>query len=351
MRVFTELTKKFKFRIAIVVSIIFSIFSILRIGYYLNNDNNLKNLSVTSLSSVDFPDPNILKVGDRWIAYATGLSGITNIQVAESSNLVDWTVPRELLPSRPSWQSNAMGLTWAPDVMKIGKSWLMIYVARDTNSKRQCLSYAWSSSPLGPFSDTSTSPILCQSKLGGTIDPHLFQDTNSEYYLFFKNDGNALGFDMKTFSRVKSKIWVSKISIKENSRPSMESNIEWTGLTAKYAWQGDLVEAPSVIKNNDSYFLFYSANNYDSANYGEGYAVATSVMGPYEDKSISPLLFTNYGIAGPGGANVIPLSGNKYLIAYHAFTAPKIGYANGGVRSFHLAKIVINRANTVRVEK
>jgi beta-xylosidase len=348
MKVFTRLTKKVKLRItvfALTISIILSI------GYYMKNDNNLETSGVTSLSSVDFPDPNILKIGDLWVAYATGLSGVTNIQVAESQNLVDWTAPKELLPSRPSWQSKSMGLTWAPDVMKVGESWLLLYVARDTISDRQCLSYAWSSSPVGPFSDTSGSPFLCQSKLGGTIDPHLFQDTNGEYYLFFKNDGNAIGFDMKTLRRVDSKIWVSKISIKENSPPKLEAKIEWTGLVAKYAWQGDLVEAPSVIKNADSYFLFYSANNYDSANYGEGYAVSKSVMGPYEDQSISPLLRSNSGIAGPGGANVIPISDNKYLIAYHAFTEPKTNYANGGVRSLHLEKIVINRANIVTVEK
>ena len=38
------------------------------------------------------------------------------------------------------------------------------------------------------------------------------------------------------------------------------------------AWQGNLIEAPEMVQHARGYTLFYSANDYASANYGIGYA-------------------------------------------------------------------------------
>src|SRR5688500_10621901 len=46
---------------------------------------------VNPVLNIDFPDPDLLKVGDTYYAYATG-AGPTNIQMARSKDLVKWDV-------------------------------------------------------------------------------------------------------------------------------------------------------------------------------------------------------------------------------------------------------------------
>ena len=52
-----------------------------------------------------------------------------------------------------------------------GDGYIAYYTTADTASKRQCVSRAVAPSPVGPFVDDSTGPLICQSELGGTIDP------------------------------------------------------------------------------------------------------------------------------------------------------------------------------------
>jgi len=60
----------------------------------------------------DFPDPDVLKVGDVYYAYATNGNEV-NIQIARSTNLVHWEVLGEALPELPTWAVQSFG--WAPD--------------------------------------------------------------------------------------------------------------------------------------------------------------------------------------------------------------------------------------------
>ena len=46
-------------------------------------------------------------------------------------------------------------------------------------------------------------------------------------------------------------------------------------------WEGNLIEAPTLFRHGSRYYLFYSANAYNTCDYAVGYAVADSVTGPY----------------------------------------------------------------------
>src|SRR4051794_13266735 len=50
----------------------------------------------------DFPDPDVLKVGDTYYAYSTNAASI-NIQEAHSTDLVHWTIGHDALPALPKW--------------------------------------------------------------------------------------------------------------------------------------------------------------------------------------------------------------------------------------------------------
>src|SRR5205814_9154733 len=81
----------------------------------------------------NFADPFILKVGTTYYGYATG-DGADNIQVEKSSDLVHWSRLPDALPDRPAWQPSSTGLTWAPDVAKIGDTFVMYHTARHAHT-------------------------------------------------------------------------------------------------------------------------------------------------------------------------------------------------------------------------
>ncbi|MEY4970167.1 MAG: hypothetical protein RLZZ277_398 [Actinomycetota bacterium] len=277
----------------------------------------------------DFPDPHVLRVNEGWVAYATGVPGYSSISVSFSKDFKEWTPVKDALPDRPDWQPITQGLTWAPDVSIVNGRYLMFYVARDQASGLQCITRAWADDPMGPFIDDSTEPFLCQKEQGGTIDPHLFVDTNGKKYLYFKNDGNAVG--------VPTIIWAAEV----DSDGDLKQVARDTGLRNFRDWHGAIVEAPAVFQVGKKYFLTYSGNNYDSEAYAIGWASSDSPMGPWSDQSLEPLLSSFGLVAGPGGQQIFKDDDQNLWIAYHAWTYGKVGYGNGAgnQRSFRVERL------------
>jgi beta-xylosidase len=281
---------------------------------------------INPLIGDDFPDPHVLRVDDGWLAFATGSPGFANIQVARSDDFSSWEMLEDALPERPSWQPIQMGLTWAPDVTRVGDRFLMLYVARHQASGLQCLSRAWADAPAGPYIDDSSEPFLCQDELGGTIDPHLFVDNDGTKWLYFKNDGNAVG--------VETVIWAARV---DEDGDLLEPAAD-TGLRNFRSWHGAVVEAPAVWRFGDSYVMTYSANDYGSDAYAVGWAVSSSPAGPWEDKSLDPLIATAAEVSGPGGQQIFVDDDGQPWLAYHAWTTGLVGYNGdpGHARSFRI---------------
>jgi beta-xylosidase len=282
---------------------------------------------INPVLETDFADPHVVQDGERFYAYATGQAGSSAIQVATSTDLVDWSEPEDALPQRPDWQPLQQGLTWAPEVAEIDDRWLMYYTGREAASRRQCLSLATAQEPEGPFEDTSAEPLVCQRDQGGSIDPFVFRDGDGSLHLFWKNDGNAVGQD--------TRIWVQRLS--DDGTELLGEPVD-TGLRQTQPWQGQLVEAPTVVLHDGTYVLFYSANDYGSADYAMGYATATSVQGPYTDRSQQPWVDSAGEATGVGGQAVLEVDGEQWLV-YHAWEAGEEGYGSGGRRAMWLDRL------------
>ncbi len=256
----------------------------------------------------NFPDPDTLKVGTTYYAYATNGGG-KNIQAAKSSDLVHWTMLDDPLPSLPRW-SHA-GFTWAPEVTTgvDVRHFVMYFVARDVPSGKQCIGVAVGSTPEGPFTSSNPQPLICQLEQGGSIDPESFTDSDGSRYVVWKNDGNCCG--------MVTNLYVQKVS---------EDGLTFEGTPTKLihedqVWEGNLVEAPYLLRHGNKYYLFYSANDYAGGAYAVGYAVADRLLGPYH-KPNGPLLktTTEHGaVIGPGGEDIVNTPDGKSWIIYHSW--------------------------------
>lgn len=287
----------------------------------------------------DFPDPFILHAGDGYYAYAT-TDGAQNLQLARSTNLVDWEALDDPLPTLPSWSS---GDTWAPEVLETSAGFVLYYTAHDGALKRtdgngsQCITLAVASSPEGPFVDDSTEPLVCQQELGGSIDATPFRDGDGSLYLIWKNDGNCCGMRTRFYIQ-----------------PMSEDGLALTGTPADLGvvndepWEGALIEAPTLVFDDGTYYLFFSANGYDTEFYAVGYATSKTVLGPYVDAPENPILASAWDrpvtsrARGPGHQSVIASDDGGLWMAYHAWDEDAVGYGNFGQRSVWIDRLTLD---------
>jgi Glycosyl hydrolases family 43 len=259
----------------------------------------------------DFPDPDVLLVGGTYFAYATNaVAG--NIQIIESTDLVHWSPAGNALPQLPSWATP--DATWAPGVALIGGNVLLYYAAEvaGPGGGEECISVATATQPQGPFVDTSTAPLECQPSSGGSIDPAPFIDTNGNIYLLWKSND--------------AKIWSQQLDPAGTGFLAGSSPTQL--LVPDQSWQGGNVEAPDMVTTGGRYFLFFSGNDWSSANYAVGVASCAGPLGPCTDSSSQPLLTSGAGVDGPGGESVFADATGSFWIAFDGYVPGAVGYPN-----------------------
>ena len=255
----------------------------------------------------DFPDPDVLEVDGTYYAYATNGNG-RNVRVARSTDLVTWENLDDAMPQLPSWM--IPGKTWAPEVTELSPGRFALYfTATNFQPALQCIGVAVADSPVGPFVAAGEGMLVCPPDEGGAIDASTFLDDDGTGYLLWKNDGNCCGLDT----------WLQ-------IAPLAPDGLSLAGPPTRLArqdqpWEGNLVEAPTLVKRDGTYVLLYSANDYASAEYAIGYARATTVTGPYT-KAEQPLLTTNRDprFVGPGGQDVVPGTDGTDLLVFHSWS-------------------------------
>ncbi len=280
--------------------------------------------SQTQAYAEDFPDPFILPVTaangtTTYHAYATQPNDAINLQTISSPDLQNWSAVKDALPSLPTWANP--GHTWAPSVLPISDYHVLYYTVRDRKSNRQCISRAVSQDgPAGPFVDNSTGPLICQVRLGGSIDPDAFVD-GGKIYLHWKSDDNAIGGI--------TKLWGSQLS---------SDGLDLTGKTyqlMKYdqPWEKPLIEAPQMVRVESGYHLFYSGAWWESADAAVGYGLCSSALSGCTKKTkTGPWLAKDTSRVGTAGETFFKKDG-QWFVAYHAWDPDKVGYAAGGQRS------------------
>ncbi|GAB3731423.1 hypothetical protein GCM10027590_40430 [Nocardiopsis nanhaiensis] len=258
----------------------------------------------------NFPDPFVLERDGTFYAYATnGEHG--NMPVLTSADLVDWELAGDAMPDPAPWSEE--GWHWAPEIIEAEPGrFLAYYTARDPELDLQCLGVAEASEPLGPFGDTADEPLVCQTEEGGSIDASPFVDDDGTPYLLWKNDGNHID--------ERSWIYVQELAADGLSLVGESHRL----VTHDQDWEGHLVEGASIWQREGRYYMFYSANGYYSEEYGVGYAVADSVLGPWTKPSDEPLMSSNEVAAGPGHGMVLEVNDRTWYV-HHAWPPDHVG--------------------------
>lgn len=272
----------------------------------------------------DFPDPFILPHKGRYLAYATNATrDRANVQMAVSHDLVTWaplTKGKRLhdaMPVLPAWAER--GWTWAPEVIALEGRYLLFFTARERASGRQCTGVAGSADPLGPFVSDAKEPLICQRDLGGTIDASPFRDSDGQLYLTYKADANAVGRPTEIFVQRMTPdgmgLTGAAVALMRNDAP----------------WEAHVIESPTMVRRDDGYVLFYSANHFGwethqrLSPYAMGYAICAGPMGPCTKAAENPILHsytdrTAGCLSGPGHQAVFDDGRRQYLV-FHAHIA------------------------------
>ena len=259
----------------------------------------------------DFPDPFVLAVDGTYYAYATN-SSEANVQTLTSDDLVEWQPGEDALPELGTWAVG--GKTWAPEVLQRDDGrFVLYYTANNLELAAQCIGRAVAESAAGPFVDDSKQPLVCQKDEGGSIDASPFRDDDGTLYLLWKNDGNCCG--LPTY------LYAQRLS---------PDGLSLTGKAARLvqedeAWEGNLVEAPTLWREDGRLYLFFSANDYGSENYAVGYAECEAPVGPCTDSPDNPVLSTKCEAAGPGHQTLVRDDDGDTWIVYHAWPPEAIG--------------------------
>ncbi|MFD2163048.1 glycoside hydrolase family 43 protein [Paradesertivirga mongoliensis] len=267
--------------------------------------------------NANFPDPTIIRVGDKYFAYATngGINGKNyNIPVASSTDLQNWNIEGDALPQKPSWATKDF---WAPHVLfdkKIDK-YVLFYSGEQGENTGKCIGVAFSDKPEGPFIDKGSPLISGEGFIN--IDPFAFVDPESGRKLLYWGSGHQpikvqeLNEDWRAF--------------KAGSKPQPLIN---TDEEKKY---DRLVEGAWVDYHKGKYYLYYSGDNCcgENANYAVLVARAKKATGPFRrlgehnGSGNSVILEKNDSWLALGHNSIFRDKQGKVYIAYHAIPLDK----------------------------
>ena len=282
----------------------------------------------------NFPDPSVVRVGYRYYAYGTATGG-AYLPVMSSGDLRQW-VAREAyvdpaqgsrgadaLPFPARWAVDrpvAGRLTkevWAPGAAQIGGRFVAYYAARVALDRdRFCISVATSTSPVGPFVDTTGGPIVCDADPNGSIDPQPFVDVDGTPYLLWKSEGHP--------GHLPTRIWIRRLTADGTAFAPGTSAVHL--LSTSQAWEGRVIENPSMIRWRGTLYLFYSGNEHLSADYAVGYATCATPTSRCTKHAGNPILRSRGNQLGPGGASAFVDHVGQLRIAFHWWNAPYTSY-------------------------
>jgi arabinan endo-1,5-alpha-L-arabinosidase len=268
-------------------------------------------------------DPFVLWWQGEYYAYGTGPRAADGREfpMLHSTDFTHWELLGGALETPDSQDRNAY---WAPEVAeREGRFYLYYSTAGDSGDETHRLRVAVADHPAGPFRD-SGHLLLPQEDF--SIDAHPFCDPlDGRWYLFFSKDF----FDERVGTAISVvRLADDMVSVVRPVTTALRPGADWQVYEHDRTHYGQTwdawhtVEGACVVVHEGLYYLIYSGGNWQSAGYGLGCAVAESVLGPYDEPELGPVVLHGMGndVIGPGHNCVVSgPDGQTPFVVYHAW--------------------------------
>lgn len=276
-----------------------------------------------STTQGDHPDPFLLIDGDRAWVYSTNHAEM-HVPVGEVSPGGVIGPEHDALPTLPAWSEPNYWFNWAPSVLKVPGGYVMYYAALDVETGDECISVATATQPAGPFTDSSTEPIICPPHGGGAIDASPVARDGALWLVWTQRDGGG---------KVGS-IWSQRLADDGRTLVAGASQL----LVADRPWEEGVVEAPSMVHVAGRWYLAYAGSRWTTGRYATGLAVCDSPAGPCTKAGGGPQIDRGAGDLGPGGMELTVDAQGTLWSTYHSWASDGLTWGNGGVRVVHLRR-------------
>ncbi|MCU1635123.1 MAG: glycoside hydrolase [Cryobacterium sp.] len=264
-----------------------------------------------------FADPFVLRRGDRYYAYGTGVPSPGDVFDSLSSpDLTSWTPEGRCLRRLDDAAGDEY---WAPEVAySDGAYWMYYSVGRGISGHH--IRVARSDEPTGPFEDQGVN--LTPHEMFA-IDPHPFQDVDGTWYLYYARD-------VLTDPRPGTQLAVDRFggmtALMGNPAVVLAPNADWQIYARNRAMYGDVyewhtMEGPTVVRRHGRYWLTYSGGSWEGHGYGVSWGVAPHPLGPWEHAPTNAprLLETTPELVGPGHSSITTAPGGRDVLVFHAW--------------------------------
>lgn len=296
---------------------------------------------------VAFGDPFVLHDGNgKYYMYGTGGGAKNGFSVYSSVNLKDWKNEGQVYrhDNKNGWGIDAF---WAPEVYKRNGKYYLFYSAQwkhnPGNEKENFkIGVAVADRPTGPFIDLNNRPVFDPGY--PVIDANVWFE-NGRTYLYYSRCCYKHPVKSEVADWAKKKGWYNEIE--ESWVYGVEMKNDFSGVIGepvlllrppvkmaglKDEWESRSVtsnevnrrwtEGSFIFKQNGTYYMMYSANNFDGQNYAIGYATAKGPLGPFTKAANNPVLQKNDLVSGTGHNSVTySADGKDMLCVYHGRTA------------------------------
>lgn len=313
-----------------------------------SNPNETK-LSFNNPLPVEFGDPYILKASDG-MYYMIGTGGVEDgFKMYSSTDLKEWNDEGRIYQGNidSSWSVDNF---WAPELYEIGGKFYMLFSAdwreNPTNELENFrIGVAVSDSPTGPYHDLYDRPIFDPGY--PVIDGNLLFE-NDKVYLYYSRCcyKNPVESEVADWAREKGMFdeieesWIYGVEMESDFsgiigepqlllRPPLTMDDKQAEWESRSVTSGEVnrrwTEGSYIFKNNDTYYMMYSANFFGGENYAVGYATSDSPLGPFVKADINPVLQKNVAeggiVTGTGHNSITTSPDGKMLCVYHGRTS------------------------------
>lgn len=235
------------------------------------------------LNDLEYRDTHIIPDDGKF--YATGTCepfwGGPNpgVKLYSSDDLINWKFEKLLIDAfaldSNVWYRDRF---WAPELRKIGSTYYLTFNCQNNSGSYadpdmkhfHACGVATATNIMGPYTVRTHEKPLTSFP---SNDLSLFQDENGKVYAFFNNGWTDI-----------HKIFVAELDTVTITLK--EEPVELFAQSDPGSWDSNGIEGSHVIKNEGTYYLFYSSW---TMGYAVGYATATNIYGPWTKYGKNPL--------------------------------------------------------------